>query len=66
MAFAQVGMEMVAPAAIGLFIDYRWNLLPWGTAIGAVVGFIGGFAHIFALLKRFEDNDRRRQDQEPK
>jgi len=66
MALAQVGMEMVAPVAIGLFIDYRWDSLPWGTAIGAAVGFIGGFAHIFALLNRFEDNDRRSHDQEPK
>lgn len=57
---------MVAPAALGLWIDTRYDTLPWATATGAVLGFVGGFVHIFALLKRFEQSDARRPDREDK
>jgi hypothetical protein len=55
-AFAQVGFEMVAPVGLGVWLDVRYDTLPWLTAIGALVGFTGGLVHIFALLKRFEGN----------
>jgi F0F1-type ATP synthase assembly protein I len=57
---------MVAPAAVGLWIDYHYDTLPWGTAIGAGLGFVGGFVHIFALLKRFEERDARKSDRDAK
>jgi F0F1-type ATP synthase assembly protein I len=53
-AFAQVGFEMVAPVALGVWLDLRYDLLPWLTAVGALLGFGGGLLHIFVLLKQFE------------
>ncbi len=54
-ALAQVGLEMVAPIALGAWLDSRYDLTPWGTVVGAVLGLVGGFTHLLVLLKRFED-----------
>lgn len=57
-AFAQIGFEMAAPIALGVWLDIRHGWLPWGTAIGTVVGFVGGLLHVFALLRRFERDEK--------
>jgi F0F1-type ATP synthase assembly protein I len=54
-ALAQTGLEMVVPVAIGVFLDGRFGWSPWGVAVGAVVGFVGGLAHMLILLKRGEE-----------
>jgi F0F1-type ATP synthase assembly protein I len=46
---------MVVPVAIGVFLDGRFGWSPWGVAVGAVVGFVGGLAHMLILLKRGEE-----------
>ena len=56
-AFAQVGLEMVAPVAVGVWVDLHFDIMPWCTAVGAFLGFTGGLLHIFVMLKQFE-NDR--------
>ncbi len=58
-ALAQVGLEMVAPVGLGLFLDLylHWTPSPWGTVAGAVLGFVGGLAHLIAILNR-SGNDR--------
>jgi hypothetical protein len=61
-ALAQVGLEMVAPIALGAYLDYRWGWLPWLTAVGAVVGFVGGFMHLFVLLRKVEKLKRERRE----
>ena len=54
-ALAQTGLEMVAPVAIGAYLDGRFGWSPWGAGIGAVVGFVGGLTHMLMLLKRVQD-----------
>ena len=55
-ALAQVGFEMVAPLVGGLMVDYFFGIMPWGAVLGAVIGFVGGVAHLVFLMNR--DNDR--------
>jgi hypothetical protein len=56
-SLAQVGLEMVAPIALGVWLDTRFELMPWLTVTGAVLGLVGGMAHLLILLKRFEENN---------
>jgi ATP synthase protein I len=56
-ALSQVGMEMVAPIAVGLFLDNRYGWSPWGVVVGVLLGFVGGLYHLLVMLKRFEKND---------
>jgi F0F1-type ATP synthase assembly protein I len=58
-SLAQVGLEMVAPIALGVWLDNRFGLTPWATVVGAVVGLVGGIAHLMILLKRHEERDSR-------
>ena len=56
-ALAQVGLEMVAPIVLGLFLDSRLGWTPWGVVLGAVFGLVGGLWHLVVLLNRFEKKD---------
>ena len=49
LALSQVGLEMVAPIILGLVLDYYLNWSPWGVLVGAVLGLIGGIAHLVQL-----------------
>ena len=51
-ALAQIGMEMVAPIGLGIALDYWLHWTPWAAVAGAVLGFVGGMAHLLALLNR--------------
>lgn len=53
-ALSQVGLEMVAPIAIGLYLDGRFDWTPWGVVVGVMLGFVGGLSHLLLLLKRFD------------
>lgn len=56
-ALAQVGLEFVAPIGLGLALDYAFGWLPRGTIVGAVIGLIGGVAHLVHLSNRPEHNE---------
>ena len=53
-ALGQVGFEMVVPIALGLFLDNHFGWTPWGVTVGAIVGLVGGMAHLLLMLKKFE------------
>src|SRR5262249_9637404 len=66
MALAHVGFEMVAPLGIGIALDYYFGWEPWAPVIGFVLGFVGGFFHLLAILKRHNTAKRSRPpDQTP-
>jgi F0F1-type ATP synthase assembly protein I len=56
-ALSQIGLEMVAPIGIGLVLDYYLHWAPWGAVVGAVIGFVGGLAHLIVLVGRPRNKD---------
>jgi F0F1-type ATP synthase assembly protein I len=55
-SLAQVGMEMAAPIGVGLALDYFLGYAPWGVVGGAVVGLVGGLAHLVRLAHRPDES----------
>jgi F0F1-type ATP synthase assembly protein I len=55
-SLAQVGLEMVVPMGVGIVLDYyvNWDWRPWGTVVGLIIGFVGGMAHLIALVSRHD------------
>ena len=51
LALSQVGLEMVGPIVLGLLADYYFGWGPWGVLAGAVLGLVGGLAHLVQLSK---------------
>jgi F0F1-type ATP synthase assembly protein I len=51
-SLAQVGLEMVAPAGVGLLVDHYFGWQPWGVVVGAVLGLIAGLAHLVTLTNQ--------------
>jgi hypothetical protein len=58
-ALAQVGIEMVAPMVLGIFLDIKFDWTPWATVSGFVFGFVGGFLHLLVLLKQHEEEQKK-------
>ena len=63
-ALAQIGLEMVAPIALGAALDYWLGWMPWATVCGAVLGLVGGMAHLVAILNRRTSGPGQRQRDE--
>ena len=63
LALSQIGMEMVTPIALGLVIDYYLGWLPWATVVGAVLGLIGGLAHLVQLTKKDDPKIKKSGDE---
>ena len=59
-ALAQVGLEMVVPMGVGIFLDSTFGWTPWALVVGFVFGFVGGFLHLLGLLKQHNDAGRRK------
>ena len=51
LALGQVGLEMVAPIALGVELDSYLGWSPWGVIAGVVIGFVGGLAHLVTMTK---------------
>ena len=61
LALSQIGVEMVTPIALGLVLDYYLGWLPWATVVGAVLGLIGGLAHLVQLTKKDAAKDEKKE-----
>ncbi len=55
LTIAQVGLEMAAPVGVGIALDHYLNWAPWGAVGGALLGLIGGVAHLYTLANRSKD-----------
>jgi F0F1-type ATP synthase assembly protein I len=51
----QVGFEMVAPIGLGYLIDYWLDWGPWLTIGGAMLGLVGGMAHLMVLARQLNE-----------
>jgi F0F1-type ATP synthase assembly protein I len=60
-ALAQVGVEMVAPMGLGLLLDYWFDMMPWATITGLIVGFVGGLVHLVMMVNRHDAEERRQK-----
>ena len=67
LALGQVGLEMVAPIALGLAADRYFGCGPWGLIVGAVLGLGGGLVHLVHQANKMNANndpaDRKRGPQ---
>lgn len=59
-AMAQVGFEMVAPIALGWWLDSMLASTPWIMVGGVVLGAVGGIWHLVILA-----NQKPREDDKP-
>ncbi len=62
-AIGQVGLEMVAPIALGVFLDRWLGTTPILIVVGVLVGFVGGMVHLLALVKRLDRSDSDKNSQ---
>jgi len=53
-ALAYVGFEMAGAIGIGMALDHYLGWAPWGGAAGALIGLVGGMAHLVILLRRLD------------
>ena len=44
-----VSLEMVIPAAVGVWLDRRFDTTPWLTVMGALLGFGMGMSHLLKI-----------------
>ena len=65
LAIGQVGMEMVAPAVLGVVFDSYFGCSPWGVATGAAIGLVGGLVHLVRMTKPPDRNKPASPAQEP-
>ncbi len=49
---AQIAASMIVPVIIGIYVDNRWNLSPWGVIIGALLGFGGLISIVLKLASK--------------
>jgi hypothetical protein len=54
-AIGQVGLEMVVPPALGVYLDSRFGWSPWGVVVGAAAGLIVGLVHLVYLSNPRKD-----------
>ncbi len=61
MALSQVGLEMAAPIGLGYLADRLLGWLPVLTVLGAIVGLVGGMAHL-VIMQRPDGKEGRDED----
>jgi F0F1-type ATP synthase assembly protein I len=60
-ALGQAGIEMVAPLAIGAWLDWQFGLGPWVIVVGAIIGFVGGTIHLIVMAQQIEREQTERK-----
>lgn len=48
----QIAGMMVIPMLGGYWLDKNYDFYPWGSVLGAIVGFVGVFWEIYKLAVR--------------
>ena len=42
---------------IGRWVDGRLGIEPWGQVVGSVIGWVGGFLHLYYKVQRLNDTE---------
>ena len=53
LAFEFTG-AVVAFWLLGRWIDGRFGIEPWGQIVGSVIGWVGGFLHLYYKVQRLD------------
>jgi F0F1-type ATP synthase assembly protein I len=62
---ATLGVEMVAPIGLGIYLDSQFGTTPWLSIIGVGFGFIGSMMHLtLALRAANREDENKPQDQQ--
>lgn len=64
-ALSQVGLEMVLPIFLGVWLDNRFGWSPWATTAGALLGFGGGITHLVLLSRAIDGEPGDSGEQKP-
>ena len=64
-ALGQVGTEMVVPIGLGVGLDVWLGTIPLFVVLGVLIGFVGGIAHLLAILKRMDSLKSKEPPQKP-
>jgi F0F1-type ATP synthase assembly protein I len=51
-SLAQVGLEMVVPIGLGVWLQDLYDFRPWGVVVGAVLGLTVGLTHLVVMTNR--------------
>lgn len=51
---SSAAMQFVVPALIGLWVDHRYGVDPWGIVVGAVLGFAVGIRELIRLMQEMD------------
>jgi len=57
-----VSLEMALPAALGYWLDQKWQTEPWLVAVGAVLGFVTAMTHLLQLTRSGRASQGREQN----
>ena len=49
---SHIAASMIVPVVIGIYVDKRWNLSPWGVIIGTLLGFGGMISIVIKLAAK--------------
>lgn len=55
----QLAISVIAGLAFGSYLDKRLGSLPWLTAIGVILGFVGGLVNLVRILGSFHGERKR-------
>ncbi len=57
--------EMAAPIIIGVWLDNKYGWAPWGLTVGAILGVVGGIAHLVWVANRLNAEPRKPDPPKP-
>jgi hypothetical protein len=63
---SQVGLEMAAPVGAGVALDLYLGWGAWASICGAIIGLVGGIAHLIAILNRRAAEDKAKRQRKLK
>ncbi len=64
LAYSQIGFEMVGPILLGLLLDHWLESAPTCVTIGAILGLVGGMAHLIHMVRKSQQKDSSQSQQD--
>jgi F0F1-type ATP synthase assembly protein I len=65
LSLAQVGLEMVVPIGLGVWLQDVFDFRPWGVVVGAVLGLTVGLTHLVVMTNRRDASGKGDKSRDP-